>query len=92
MASKGKRFVSEYVTTQQYGGPEEGGWYYYSTEFVQTKKYSSNRTARKVADRLRNEYNLNDRYSWEERYHCAIESKNEIGRQDNMKEPTPHYE
>ena len=31
------RFISAYVTTRHYGGPEEGGWWYNMSECVQSK-------------------------------------------------------
>ena len=34
-ALQGRFFVNEYLTNEQYGGPEEGGWWYSVGHFVQ---------------------------------------------------------
>ena len=43
-----KEFVNMYLTTQCYGGPEEGGWDYESGEFLRCYGYYSRKTAEEV--------------------------------------------
>jgi hypothetical protein len=88
----GKRFVTEYVDSQCYGGPEEGGWYFWVTEAVQAKKFSSNRSAKRYAEEQNADYVDYNRYNYSDRHRFVIESKRELGKQDNTNEPRPHYE
>ena len=47
-------YVNLYQTTQCYGGPEEGGWYYEEGVYHSCMgAYSSQEEAQKKADRLR---------------------------------------
>jgi hypothetical protein len=45
-------FVSLYALSQKYGGPEEGGWYYYNHELVNSIPVSSFEEAQAAAHRL----------------------------------------
>ena len=46
-------YVSVYSTTQHYGGPEEGGWYYHWYSFIEARQYPTKLQARAVAAELR---------------------------------------
>ena len=45
-------WLSVYTTSQYYGGPEEGGWWYNATEFEGGKYYPTREEAQKALDRL----------------------------------------
>lgn len=88
----GQRFVTEYTETQCYGGPEEGGWYYWVLEVNHCQKFSSNKTARRVLDKKNKEYRDYNRNNYDDKRYFTIENKKELGKRDNSNEPRPHYE
>lgn len=47
-------YVSIYETSSNYGGPEEGGWWYTSYHLQSSKKFYDREEAEKFADALRN--------------------------------------
>lgn len=46
------RFVSLYERTNQYGGPEEGGWYRADVWLIKTMRFSSLSAAKAASDRI----------------------------------------
>ena len=47
-------FVTLYATSQHYGGPEEGGWYYDRRVPISSRQFATRSEAEAEADRLRN--------------------------------------
>lgn len=45
-------YVNEYVTHNEYGGPEEGGWWYDRRYIRRSTRYPSERIARRMAHRV----------------------------------------
>lgn len=57
-------WVNAYEVFRQYGGPEEGGWWFDSGEPVASKRFNREETARVYADQLRKQFPRTDkRYS-----------------------------
>ena len=52
--NKGKQYVSVYEVDREYGGPEEGGWWYDNYELVDTHPVATLEAARKVKEFLKN--------------------------------------
>lgn len=52
-ATYGAHYVNVYHLYQEYGGPEEGGWYYDSWEIVESIRKRTRGRAEKLAERLR---------------------------------------
>lgn len=92
MSKNGKRWVTAYESCQCYGGPEEGGWYYWVVEAQQSWKFSTNRSARAFKDKMSKLYERHNKNNYVDRTHFAIENKRELGIQDSTKKPRPHYE
>lgn len=91
-------FISLYRTYQGYGGPEEGGWWYYSEELIETVhrvQTSDRKEAQRIArslNRLKSRQEDEHRHSWADRYprdHYAIEEF--PGEEDTSNDPRPHY-
>lgn len=94
--SRGKRYVVTYELTQHYGGPEEGGWWYWVITPCSWEKYSSNRSARFIKEKLEFEwrdYNKNRSNSNQgHAFSFNVESKKELGKLDTSNKPRPRYE
>lgn len=89
-------FVSEYLVTEHYGGPEEGGWHYYRRHFKRliTPRHVDLATARAIAVRKNGEQRAYlDTLSYSRRYEDKISFCVEsIPRTDDTsREPRPYY-
>lgn len=57
-------WVNAYEVSRQYGGPEEGGWWFDSGDPVHSQRYPTEAAARAAADRARAKFPRTDkRYS-----------------------------
>ena len=89
--------INEYNTRREYGGPEEGGWYYTAGEFVKTHSaHSTRREADKDLERMKMNYlprirkGLAPRYSVQATYWPVLRVETHPGR--DFPETRPHYE
>lgn len=75
-------YVNLYQTTQCYGGPEEGGWYYEEGVYHSCMgAYSSQEEAQKKADRLRS-------WNWSRDFAAMVQEHPG----ENYPQYQPHYE
>jgi hypothetical protein len=85
-------YVNVYERYREYGGPEEGGWWYDSGTVVHSEKFDNESDAETCRDNLRITYPNSDNYTSVVYsggdYIICIE--NEPGR--NYPENRPHYE
>lgn len=103
---KGEWYVSQYSDTHHYGGPEEGGWWYWKTEYIK----SIGPYNREIAEIVRSDLNdgkLPDPVDWRNfperdedimrgmlahrETEFILERENGKGQRDNTKDPPPHY-
>jgi len=92
-----KRFISVYEETQQYGGPEEGGWWYGATEHIITYRVSTNKAAQHIKNNLELKFGIKGERikKWLTvgfNYSISIENKKERGKKDTTNNRKPHYE
>lgn len=93
--------VSKYNVTRHYGGPEEGGWWYDVTEYVDT--LHSGLTPEDARQKV-NEFNdlaktqkrqpsgnYQGRYSMANNTDEVYMAENTRGQYDTTKDPRPHY-
>lgn len=91
------RYVNVYETSQEYGGPEEGGWYYTAGEPVESVKVPRNagdHVVRAIVEEKKKQYEVDDfrkpgNYGRRRSEHVVL-VEGRPGRP--YPEVTPHYE
>ena len=87
------RYVNVYEETREYGGPEEGGWYYTVGEVVESVKVPRNadvHVVEKIVARLRETHIGDDRRNNWSRSHFRVVVEGHPARPYPAQ--TPHYE
>lgn len=51
-----RRYINVYCVTREYGGPEEGGWWYNAYHYVKGYKYTTPQDAEADLDRITKEW------------------------------------
>lgn len=91
MSKGGQRWVTEYDVAMAYGGAEEGGWWYEIRQKVQSTKFSTRGAAERFANRHNSEFDWERRHGHDHK-HFVVESRKELGCEDNTNKPRPYYE
>lgn len=92
-------FVSEYLVTEHYGGPEEGGWWYVRYHFVRlvTPRRYDKATARSIARQKNAAYNAHlkslsyGEQRRERERRTAYLTERTPRESDTSRMPRPHY-
>ena len=86
-----KRHITEYEVTREFGGYEEGGWYFSVTTHISTRKAKSNKKAIELCEKLNEEEGgygyMHDGYVF-----FKVEEMKHIGRLDDTDKPVPRWE
>ena len=84
-----KKYVTIYEVTKHYGGAEEGGWYYPVTSLVRSDRVKTVQKGRKQIEKLHEQFS--EEYDGIDYCYAVIETKRNIGREDDTDKPTPRY-
>lgn len=90
----GYKYVNVYEVTREYGGPEEGGWWYNDYECIYTEKVEKEQ-AEKTKNKLRaeyGEYSYGDIYSAAGGMEIVVLVEDEEGERDTGKVGAPRWE
>lgn len=96
-------YVSKYEVTRNYGGPEEGGWWYDLRKFIEVNSTHPTRDqASIIASELNAKARADNQQADGARYQGRYSVANNIdtvyyvednpGARDDTDKPTPHYE
>lgn len=85
-------FVTTYGVAQEYGGCEEGGWYYRVIEAEEVMVFSSKKKASKYLGNLyRKLYEESYMYDGEDKPYYRFETRKTLCSEDNTNKPRPTY-